>query len=1094
MRQIMLAIAAAIPLWAGGQDASGRVIYVDANSWGGSGSSWEDAYYSIQDALDDSSHGDEIWVTEGTYYENLNVSMAVKMYGGFSGIETSVEQRMKGEPRTIIDADVDSDPESADGNCLTSANPAVTVLDGFKFINGTGTDAFPANDDENNGGGVFLRGFLGSIVNCVFEDNSTPGRGGGLHLESSFNEDGAGTITLEDVVFRNNNAGHGGGLYLESQENFGSLPIQFTRVTFESNSAGEGGGLFADTMQWSGYRPDQNGDPAGAVLTIHDSTFEGNSASTGGGAYLVGGNYTDEPMWWPDVNIQYSAFSLNSAGHGGAVYARVDTDILWTTFTENEANGSESSAAGGALYLSDYNLIQAYGLTFTENTSAGPGGAVALNDSGQFFTNVTTFEGNTAARGGAVYVGRDSSADVWRSAFTGNQASQRGGGIFAERAYSLDVESSLFTGNSAGAGGGAVGLQDAPISNASGRPAWLMNTTISANHAPAGAALDVAGRSVARLTNNIIAFNDSGVRAGSDAAVAFSHNDVYGNGTDFAGIANPAGQNGNVSVDPGFANRAADDYHLAPASPLVDQGDAGEFYYWSQDLGNTPRVQGANVDLGAYERPGAAYTFLRFDGYLENQAATGALAGPVKVSVLNASGAVLTSYNGPVTISLRPDDGTLGATLGGTLTVNAVNGVATFTDLTIDKPGVGYVLTASLSDQGGRNSNAFAITQPVVRVSTSGNDRADGMTWATAKRTVQAGLDGATAGGAVHLAGGTYYGPFMTRTGGILGGFAGTGSTPDARDPAANKTILDGDGISSVLNVQYLSAPVAFDGLTIQNGVDSGVLNFADGVTISNNVITGNTSRSSGGGILTFGESTRITRNLIAHNSAGYRGGGISISAGSVTVDNNVMDANEAGYGSGVDTYTSSGVTLVNNTIVNGEGANGAVWLERGDATLANNIVFGNGSGVYASADRPPTATLIKNIVFGNSGPAYKDVEPGPGDIQADPLFQGGAGSAYIPGPGSPALNAGSGASVVGTLDFLGNPRIQGGAVDIGAIEVGVGPAMPSVVRALQIAGGLAAADSGDMDTLDVATAGVSQNRIDLLDALTLMRQVAGTP
>ena len=54
------------------------------------------------------------------------------------------------------------------------------------------------------------------------------------------------------------------------------------------------------------------------------------------------------------------------------------------------------------------------------------------------------------------------------------------------------------------------------------------------------------------------------------------------------------------------------------------------------------------------------------------------------IDVENASNQVVTSYNGPITIqldSIVPTD----ATLNGTLTVNAVDGVAQFTGLAIDK-------------------------------------------------------------------------------------------------------------------------------------------------------------------------------------------------------------------------------------------------------------------------------------------------------------------------------------------------------------------------------------------------------------------------
>ncbi len=47
-----------------------------------------------------------------------------------------------------------------------------------------------------------------------------------------------------------------------------------------------------------------------------------------------------------------------------------------------------------------------------------------------------------------------------------------------------------------------------------------------------------------------------------------------------------------------------------------------------------------------------------------------------------------TSFHGNVTVSLYYD--IAGGTLGGTLTVAAIDGVATFTDLTLDTAGTGY--------------------------------------------------------------------------------------------------------------------------------------------------------------------------------------------------------------------------------------------------------------------------------------------------------------------------------------------------------------------------------------------------------------------
>ena len=63
------------------------------------------------------------------------------------------------------------------------------------------------------------------------------------------------------------------------------------------------------------------------------------------------------------------------------------------------------------------------------------------------------------------------------------------------------------------------------------------------------------------------------------------------------------------------------------------------------------------------------------------------------VNAEDGSGNTDSTYIGPVTLALS--GGTSGAVLGGTVTVNAVNGVATFTGLTINTVGTGYTLSAS---------------------------------------------------------------------------------------------------------------------------------------------------------------------------------------------------------------------------------------------------------------------------------------------------------------------------------------------------------------------------------------------------------------
>ncbi|MFN0071279.1 MAG: hypothetical protein ACKVVP_07290, partial [Chloroflexota bacterium] len=80
------------------------------------------------------------------------------------------------------------------------------------------------------------------------------------------------------------------------------------------------------------------------------------------------------------------------------------------------------------------------------------------------------------------------------------------------------------------------------------------------------------------------------------------------------------------------------------------------------------------------------------------------------VTVKDANNNTVTAFTGPITLSLKTGTGTPGATLNGTATTNAINGVATFSGLSIDKAGTGYVLTASAPGVTAIPSTPFAVT------------------------------------------------------------------------------------------------------------------------------------------------------------------------------------------------------------------------------------------------------------------------------------------------------------------------------------------------------------------------------------------------
>ncbi|MBI2409006.1 MAG: hypothetical protein HYV19_11950, partial [Gemmatimonadetes bacterium] len=81
---------------------------------------------------------------------------------------------------------------------------------------------------------------------------------------------------------------------------------------------------------------------------------------------------------------------------------------------------------------------------------------------------------------------------------------------------------------------------------------------------------------------------------------------------------------------------------------------------------------------------------------------------PITVAAQDNGGNVVTTFVGDVTVALGANPGA--ATLGGTTTIKAVDGVATFSTLTLDKPGAGYTLVFSSASLSSAASSTFDIS------------------------------------------------------------------------------------------------------------------------------------------------------------------------------------------------------------------------------------------------------------------------------------------------------------------------------------------------------------------------------------------------
>ncbi|WP_233262159.1 S8 family serine peptidase [Vitiosangium sp. GDMCC 1.1324] len=156
-----------------------------------------------------------------------------------------------------------------------------------------------------------------------------------------------------------------------------------------------------------------------------------------------------------------------------------------------------------------------------------------------------------------------------------------------------------------------------------------------------------------------------------------------GSGATLGGTTTVAAVSGVATFSNLSVNKAANGYSLSASASGLTSATSGTF----------------NIT------PGAAAA-LSFTVQPSNATAGVAFSPAVKVSILDALGNLVTGASDAVSLALS---GSGGATLGGTTTVAAVSGVATFPDLTLNRVGSGYTLVASSGSLANATSSAFNV-------------------------------------------------------------------------------------------------------------------------------------------------------------------------------------------------------------------------------------------------------------------------------------------------------------------------------------------------------------------------------------------------
>jgi len=290
-------------------NAPATVFFVDLNCTNPTPpyAGWSTAATDIQSAIDASSDGDQILVTNGVFQTGGRL-----VYGSLTNrvvINKAVTlQSINGPAATVIQGN----PMIGDSavRCVYLTNNATLI--GFTLANGATRDTAGDVTHEQTGGGAYCESVNVVLSNCVLSANSAEYSSGGIYQgtlnncvlssNSVVNNSGgaAGSSTLNGCILTGNSAYYGGGVYACTLYNSllvcnqgggnggGALSSTLNNCFLQSNSvAGWGGGASASTLNNCVLVANSAGNLGGGALdsTLNNCTLVGNSATTGGGVY-----------------------------------------------------------------------------------------------------------------------------------------------------------------------------------------------------------------------------------------------------------------------------------------------------------------------------------------------------------------------------------------------------------------------------------------------------------------------------------------------------------------------------------------------------------------------------------------------------------------------------------------------------------------------------------------------------------------------------------------------------------------------------------------------------------------------------------------
>ncbi|NLV46136.1 MAG: DUF1565 domain-containing protein, partial [Candidatus Hydrogenedentes bacterium] len=1076
-----------------------------------SGATWALAKATPQAALD-SAADNEIWVAAGTYANtNVQFPVGPSLYGGFTGTETARGQRNSGANETILDGGGEGtvvvfrqgvgETSVLDGFSIRNGNPS-----GIRLREGSNT-AITSPTIRNNrildnqanlGGGIYIADKCAPLVenniisNNIAQTGTQPARGAGIYVDARFLPEGKvvnlrnneirgntcssgsegggvwmqGTrIVVADNLIEKNNADLGGGIWMSggtvrNNRIVGNIALAHGGAVFGGSilpappptgflinnlisgntTPGHGGGLAIWSSGWS------SGDGGSSIL---GNTIVYNTAGQDGGAIAQRtANGIAEPPGGAAISLQYCIVAHNSSGVQ-ANLSQVTGHVQHNCFYGN----------GEYNILGNYDPINAPhpALGSAGNFSAAPGfvwqgewrvrsdsPCVNVGDA----PSGTDLDGQPRTLGGARDIGADEVLVVY----------VRPGGSDTNTGLSwAQAKQTVQAGIAAALPGGevwvATGVYTEAIALANGVQLYggFIGTETSLaqrNFLNNKTVLEGAGGSVVSAGAGV------GASARLDGFTIQNGNAQYGGGIACVGaspvIAHCIIMDNSATYGGGISLR--DGSHASFVSTVFYRNTVGNFGSALYCEGSDPSLLNCTV-AGHLSVGNGALHFVNASPLIANSIVANNAAGLTHVS----GGVPTLRYNCVYGNSAFEYNGISSPTgTFGNISQNPVltDGWRIDSASPCRDAGQNTFVPDSMLDIDGQPRiwgdcvDMGADESVIVYVKPDGNNAHEGVSWATAKATVQAALNAAAPSGDIWVKQGTYSGNIVIPEGvALYGGFAGNEARFALRKWRVNETVLQGSGTDSV--VQFAAGATArtrIDGFTIRNGgavFGAGIRCENASPVIANNIIRDNVSPSGGGGIGCLdGGSAQILNNFIHENEAANEGGGIAVQSGTPLIACNIIARNTAVAGGAIQLVESSTVKCVNNTIVyntsTGPGPEVVVIWNCATPVFANNLVALNSAGVRK--DGTGTTAFTANCAYNTPGVNYTgqaDPTGSGGNISADPKFVNVAADDYHLQSDSPCRNAGDNAQVqAGWVDMDGQPRIIGAFPDIGADEL----------------------------------------------------------